>query len=248
VSVSSLFPLDFRAALAAWNNWSQAGSFSALAEFFLSSPAVIVGTIAAGLIWISILLWGHRAARRSALWVFVAALPVLFFSGTGERLMYTSLPGAAGALGILVATWHRTFVTVFTRAGRWIAPILIVIVLAFHVNWLDHKLRDWESAAELSHAIVGSLEQIAHQIPADAKVGFLDLPDNIDGAWVFRTGINHAFALYAGRPDVYAVQPTPQSPADWDDSILRYRWNGEEFVFTEAAEPDARTDPQSEEP
>lgn len=243
--VSTLFPLDFRSALAAWNNWYLHGDYGALTEFILGSPGVIVGTLVAVLVWLAIFLWGHRAARRLALWVLVAALPVIFFRGTGERLIYASLPGAAGAIAITLAVWHRSFVAAFQRVGRWISPALVVLVVALNVGWLGDRLRDWESASDLSHTIVEALERIAPQIPAGATVGFTNLPDNINGAWVFRTSINHAFALYAGRPDVRTQAPTPASPGDWDAHVLVYRWNGEDFVPTADAAQGARTTPQS---
>ncbi len=248
VAVSSLFPLDFRAALQAWNGWYLHGEFGALTEFILGSPGVIVGALVAMGIWCSIFLWGHRSAKRLAAWVFVAALPVLFFRGTGERLVYTSLPGAAGAIAITLAVWHRSFVAAFQRVGRWISPSLAIILLALHVGWLTDKLRDWQSAAELSRTIVTALTEIAPGIKPGATVGFTGLPDNINGAWVFRTGIDHAFALYAGRPDVHAVPATPGSPNDWDSTVVVYRWNGENFQITTDATPDARTVPQSAEP
>jgi len=244
--VSSLFPLDFRAALNAWNSWYLQGDFGALTQFIVGYPGVIVGTLVAIGLWGSIFLWSHPAAKRLAGWVFIAALPVLFFRGTGERLIYISLPGMAGAVAVILAVWHRSFVVAFARTGRWISPALVLVILAFNINWLYGNLRDWRSASELSRTVVSAL--VDTKIPAGTTVRFTGLPDNINGAWVFRLGIEDAFTLYANRPDVRVLPTRVFTPEDSDSAVLNYVWNGEQFTLTADAAPDAHTVPQSAEP
>jgi hypothetical protein len=245
VCVSSLFPLDFRAALHAWNRWYLDGQADALVEFILGYPGVLVGTFVAVVIWISIFLWGHRAAKRLAAWVFIAALPVLFFRGAGERLMYLSVAGMAGSIAVILAVWHRSFVAVFRHIGRWISPAMALLIIALNIGWLRERLRDWQTAGELSRTIVSALAEAATEMPSGASVRFNGAPDNVNGAWVFRLGIDDAFALYAGRPDVRAV---PARAFENDPAVLTYVWTGERFQLTSAATPDAHTIPQSAEP
>jgi hypothetical protein len=239
VCVANLFPLDFRAAVAAWSRWQAQQDWAVVSDFLLGYPEVIVGTVAAVVVWLAILLWAHPAARRLAGWMFVAALPVLLFRGSGERLLHLGGGGAAGAIAVLLAAWHRSFCIVFKRIGRFISPIGFIILFILNMMWLNAKLRDWAAAERLARRIVAAMAAQSPALPAGATVAFAGLPDNINGAWVFRLGAADAFTLFANRPDVTAVG----TPAD--TATIVWVWNGDRFAVTAPAAPDARTDPQS---
>jgi hypothetical protein len=242
VCVANLFPLDFRGALAAWNHWQVQRDWAALGDFVIGHPDVIVGTLVAIAAWLAILLWAHPAARRLAGWLFVAALPVLPFLGSGERLMHLGGAGAAGALAVMLAAWHRSFIIVFRRIGKVICPILLIVLVILNITWLSAKLRDWAAASRLARRIVAAMAAQSPALPAGATLAIAGLPDNINGAWVFRLGAADAFTLWADRPDVTAIAGSA------DTATVLWKWDGEQFAVTGSATPDGRTDPQSAAP
>jgi hypothetical protein len=230
VCVANLFPIDFRTSLEAWNRWYKAGEESALPVYLVSHPGIIVAVAVAVIFWLAVVLWGNRAARRMAVLMIVAALPILFFRGTGERLLYLSSAGSAAALGVMLAGWHSSFSGAFGRLGRLIAPCAAILLILLHASWLREKQANWETAAGLSRAIVDGAADLGRTLPPGATIQLTGLPDNIGGAWVFRSSIESAFRIYAGRPDVTVIPEQSDLPDTAQGALLRYRWDGTGFV------------------
>jgi len=233
VFVANLFPADFRTTLETWNRWYKAGEQSALPEFLVSHPGIIVASVVAAIFWMAVLLWGNRAARRMTVLMIVAALPVLFFRGTGERLLYLSSVGSAGTIAVMLAGWHISFREILGRAGRFIAPCIAIFLILLHASWLREKQANWETAAGLSRAIVDASVDIGPDLPPGAAVQLIGLPDNVEGAWVFRSSVESAFRIYAQRPDVTVIREPSDLPDSVRGRLLRYRWDGAGFVPSE---------------
>lgn len=231
VCVANLFPLDFRTALENWNRWYKSGEWSALPDFLMAHPGMIVGVLVASGFWLAVLLFGNRVARRLAVVTFVAAGPILLFRGTGERLVYLSSVASTGVLASILAGWHGAFREALGRAGRFVAPAILFILLGLHAGWLRHKAADWESASLLSRTITDSVRALAQDLPRNSTIQLSGLPDNVKGAWVYRTSIEYAFAVYSGRPDVKVI-PASEAAVTAADSIRCYRWDGIRFVPT----------------
>ena len=228
--VANLFPVDFRATLQAWNRWYKDGDLSAALAFVLAHPGIIVGSVIAVLFWVAVLLWGNRAARRLTLVMIVAALPVLFFRGTGERLLYLASTGAAGVFAVILAGWHISFRENMGRIGRWIAPAMAVALILLHAVWLRDKQVNWQTASELSRTVVDAAVQLGGRLPANAVVQLSGLPDNTGGAWVFRSSIESAFKIYTGRLDVTVTEDVSDHPDSLTRPRQHYRWDGTAFV------------------
>jgi hypothetical protein len=229
-AVANLFPADFREALEAWNRWYKAGEQSAVAGFLLSHPLIILGAFVAAVFWVALLFWGNRAARRMVVFSIFAVLPVLFFRGTGERLLYLSSVGSTGAIAVMLAGWHVSFGELLGRVGRFIAPGMAVLLIVLHVIWARERQANWESAADLSRTIVDASVSLAPSLPSEARIQFVGLPDNVGGAWVFRTSIESAFRIYSGRPDVTVIRESSDPPDSLEAALQRFQWDGTSFV------------------
>ncbi|HUU47122.1 MAG TPA: hypothetical protein VM118_15445 [Acidobacteriota bacterium] len=225
-AVANLFPLDFRALLDVWNQWSRTGTINGVSTYLLAHLGVIIALIAAAIFWLVLFLAGNAAARRLGLWVFVAGFPGFLLPGTGERLLYLGSVGGAGALGAIVAGWHGVFADVFGRRGRMIAPLLVVIVVLLHTVWLRERLRDWEAAAILSRKIVAALDETAGSADPQSTLRIAGLPDNINGAWVFRTSIDDAYRVFGSRRDITIIDYDAES----GPSTSLYCWDGRQFI------------------
>ncbi len=229
VCVANLFPLGFRTALEHWNKWYKSGELSAIPNFLLSHQGFVVGAVVAAIIWLTMILWGNRAARRLAIFMFVAAGPILLFRGTGERLVYLSSVGSAAAIAAVFAGWHVAFRETLGRPGRYIAAALVVILVVLNASWLRQKAANWETASQVSQTITSAARALAKDFPRGARIQVSGLPDNVDGAWVFRTSFQYAFAIYADRPDVTVI-PTTEASALSPGELRRFRWDGGAFV------------------
>ncbi len=230
VMTANLFPANFRKLLSVWNGWYQTHESSVVFDFVLSHLGIFTALTVALLFWIAMLLWGNRVARRFAWWMFIAAVPILFFRGTGERLLYLGSVGSSAAIAVLLAGWHQSFTDVLGRWGRVAMPAAFCVLILFHVVWLRSSLENWHDAATLSRTIVTAATELGRTLPPDAQIRFVDLPDNVGGAWVFRTSMDDAFRVYAGRPDVAVVTDTIPPTDTALKPVFTFRWNGSAFA------------------
>jgi hypothetical protein len=174
--------------------WIQAHPFAALIR-----ALVIVGLLIAGF-----LSWRRDAAafRRAtalAVWVVLAVLPVLSLfhvSPTleGSRYVYLPAVGFAMLLASLMAALART-------ASRDSAPVLIgalfLVFAAPSVRPLGAEIGRWNDAARLRDAILG---QVAGDVDFARCRSFTAAApvDNVDGAYVFRNGLDQALGSRRG--------------------------------------------------
>jgi hypothetical protein len=68
------------------------------------------------------------------------------------------------------------------------------VVVLFAVGVHGH-LRPWRDAAQSRDALLGAISQAA-QRERCSTVAVVDVPDNVDGAYVFRNGLAEALALH----------------------------------------------------
>jgi len=165
--------------------------------------------------------------------MMVAALPILLFRGTGERLLYLASAGSTGAIAVMLAGWHISFRESLGRAGRLIAPSVAIVLILLHASWLREKQINWQTASGLSRAIVDASADIGPSLPPGAVIHLSGLPDNVGGAWIFRTSIESAFRIYTGRLDVTVVRELSDLPDSLKGPCRDYHWDGTAFVPVE---------------
>jgi hypothetical protein len=158
------------------------------------------------------LLWGlDRATLKPlalvAVCIGLALSPVLPLSislGTpqSERLIYM-----ASAFAMLWLVW---FIALATQRTRVLVAIVIVLAVGNLVA-LRRINQSWEEAAGLIQTALPTFAEVlrTHGRPGQPLV-FLNVPDNVRGAYVFRRGFNEALRLAA--PD--------QLPAMADVGVL----------------------------
>jgi hypothetical protein len=190
--------------------WIQAHPFAALIR-----ALVIVGLLIAGF-----LSWRRddaacRRAAALAAWVVLAVLPVLSLlhvSPTleGSRYVYLPAVGFAMLLASLMAALART-------ASPDSAPVLIgalfLVFAAPSVRPLGAEIGRWHDAARLRDAILGQVARDAdfarcRSFTAEALV------DNVDGAYVFRNGLEQALGARRGGGST-GREPTNRCQVSW---------------------------------
>ena len=79
----------------------------------------------------------------------------------------------------------------------------LLVVATGLVAWQTHdRLDDWEFAAGLSHRLVQSAHAELGDLPGGATVIAADLPNTVNGAYVFREGFPAALRVTYGRADL----------------------------------------------
>lgn len=76
------------------------------------------------------------------------------------------------------------------KSGRWFV-LLSALILMYNIIFLELNNRNWQQASEA----VSSLLQIAKEKPADGKLYIVNLPDEKNGAFIFRVGFMDALLI-----------------------------------------------------
>ncbi len=213
--------------------------FRVTARLFLppvQSPLLFT-LLAAGLtITVSLMLFsvfrkrGHTAPGRSTRVVLPIVLmglaaslipfltSVSIHTSESDRMLY--LPSVFLCLlgGTVMEKLSRN-----TRSG----PILIVVITGLQIFFLEQGNRRWKEAG----AITSGLVQKAVPAGSDSSAFFIAVPDNIEGAYVFRQGFTDALVLN-GRDSVknkasFQAANTG-NPATMESTIgsgNRFAWN-----------------------
>jgi len=119
--------------------------------------------------------------------VFVPLLPISLHRTTfaGERYVYL-----ASVFFLLCVVWH---LSKFKNIARWKYGLAILLA-GFSMGMISHKLSAWEKASALSRQIVGSYAEL-EILPGEHLVS-AGLPDNVNGAEVFRNNLQQALQIY----------------------------------------------------
>jgi hypothetical protein len=102
-----------------------------------------------------------------------------------ERTVYLSSVGIAMGLGITFVGAYRAL-KADQRRARAIVAVAVVAYAAVSLSVLRYRSAAWGRAAEASEAILMDLRGRLPGLPADCRAVALNVPDNIEYAYVFR--------------------------------------------------------------
>jgi len=183
-------------------------------------PAAAIGVSALlALLMIGVLTAGRSTVRPvagAAAWILISVAPVFTWVVIGpnldqSRYLYLAAPAwsillAAVASGSTVRRW------------RTLAAALLVGVIALNLWATRRQLGAWTRAADARDRVIAATLTNA-DVRRCGEIRLDSLPDNVDGAYVFRNGAPQAMAA-AGNVVVH----------DEADAACRFRWDGLRLV------------------
>ena len=185
---------------------------------------LVAGLLFVGLVTAFLLHAGRtsstRAAVAGAAWVITAILPVfhVFFVSPdlqASRYLYLSSVGWA----VLIASLAADFPT--TNLWSRIVPRAVIIMFAAaSVFGVRMHLQPWIAAANLRDIVERQAAQDNRMRRCD-RILLANVPDSIDGAYVFRVGAREEFARALRLNAFVGNEPGPCS----------FRWDGETSTF-----------------
>jgi hypothetical protein len=157
-----------------------------------------------------------RRDARLALWILASIAPVftLFFVGEtleGSRYLYL----AAAAWALLVADLIASITDRVSRRSLTFGVAIAGVVLVFVLS-LQRELVVWRRAADLRDRVLSEAQVTLGASSCDRPT-FANVPDSVDGAYVFRNGFPEAVGLAAADPSRRAEE-------------CRFAWTGGGFV------------------
>jgi hypothetical protein len=166
----------------------------ALTDFFMANKLLygLIFFIIVGLIIYSLREYKFKAALLIDSYLFLI-LPVLllaynYFNDEGER--YNYLPSVMFCILLSLLVWQ-------IKKDKVKKIILLFGLLFYFAILLINKNYTWQLASQITKkTILTDLPQIVDLQKSDQHLLFIGLPDNLDGAQVWRNAITLAIKLY----------------------------------------------------
>lgn len=180
----------------------------------------IVALVRKRYMWLFALFWTFIAIAPYAGMTSTDAvelhLPVLILGVTGDRFLHYSAAGAS-LLVVMSAQWLLDEFQCLTHRSKWsgllkgaIGLTLLVFIVLNAYRIIEFEA-GWDNAGKIGNSIV----QQIHELIPNPSVGDVlcigNLPDNLNGKYIFRNGISQALYLAYSRDD-FAVRATVQPP------------------------------------
>jgi len=139
------------------------------------------------------------------LFIFIAVLPlfkILYISKTleGSRFLYLSSIGAC----MIIASLIKVNPFGKEKVRRTINLIIPIFVLIFFLGVIIGNSNSWIKASEISKKISYQAMEKIQDIKSKKVIYAVNLPDNYNGAYIFRNGFSSSLDLL-GKPDYLRI-------------------------------------------
>lgn len=189
-------------------------------EIVKQYPGAIAAIFLSALFYVAVLRKPNKIIYISFGFIIITILSFIWLIAY-ERYLY--LPSA----GFCILVIHFAYKQLDKgRVIKYISIILLMIFFVYNIIHLVNKRKNWEIAAEISKNTITEIILQTKELPAEAIVGFKDLPDNYMGAWILRGGIHAVPELFMNRKDLKFYNDY-QMPPDMPDKnkIYIYDYN-----------------------
>jgi hypothetical protein len=161
-----------------------------------------------------------RAFSLAVVLTIVALAPVILI--VSERTAFLSSIGVALAVSTaVVCIWDG--LTEHSECKRWMKQAVAVAAISYiatNASVLIYRSSWWGRAGEISETVLTQLDDQITELPADAEIWLVNLPDHLEYAYVFRNtfpaasellnSLNHDRNIQTVLDSELAVLPPPQ--------------------------------------
>jgi len=128
--------------------------------------------------------------RRTCMFLFVlmiaSYLPFFIVHGFADRFAYlASVPIAILLASMILSVDYGKF-------RRLAVPILIVVLVGYYGYSMQKRIVTWKEAGEITREITSGIKRLRPNLPADAVLHVLGVPEMYKNAYVFITGLEPA--------------------------------------------------------
>jgi len=175
---------------------------------------------------------GYTRALSFAVVLTIAALASVILI-VSERTAFVSSIGVVLALSILfVCGWNAV-----REYGKWakqVVTIAIILYIGTNASVLVYRGSRWGKAGETSRTVLMELNSQIVELPANAEVWLVNLPDHLEYAYTFRNTFPSASELLNYDHNIQVVldtELTMLSPQHREDYISQLRDHPSATVF-----------------
>jgi len=138
------------------------------------------------------------------------------FTPTQERYLY--LPSTIASIymvNLFFLFWTSRWVK--KKFIKALMLFCLILLSAISIKYLVNRVYDWKRASEIAGQVVNDFRIYARDIPREATIYFLNLPDNYHGSYIFRTHVKEAME-YGVSKEFRKIVVLPQTLGVGDSS------------------------------
>lgn len=192
-----------------------------IADLITLYPITFFAIILTIAIYIVILIKRNKIINFGFLFIFITIIPFMWLVGY-ERYLYLPSFGFAllsseylGNLYIKKKSIYKNFVIV-----------LLSFFFIYNIYSSMVKKENYEKASEIAFNGINEIVKASTDLPLNSDVYFRNLPDNYNGAWIFRDGVPYFSELYLNRIDLKFYKIYEEDVhTDLDKNIFVFNYN-----------------------
>jgi hypothetical protein len=83
--------------------------------------------------------------------------------------------------------------------------VILFLILSYNIFFLEKNNKNWIKASEITQAVINKTLEISRFEKNDGRTYFLNIPNEIEGAYVFRLGFPDALRIYKADSQRFVV-------------------------------------------
>lgn len=146
-----------------------------------------------------------------AVWFLLALLPTINIGVAYFRTYWASIGYVVVLVVALVYFDFGRISGALARFSKVLKILLFFAIFAYNLTITKGLNQNWEQASTITRNLPQQVISVLPTIPDNAELFFINVPDNINGAWVYHWGFQAAIRrVYMNRSiEVHNVYPYP---------------------------------------
>lgn len=193
---SFIFSLDFINIRDIYRQ-NNAGFYEVILSLIRQYPFAIAAVLLSAVIYLLIYLKRNKVITFGFIFIIVNMLPFMWIVSY-ERYLYLASFGFA----LLLAESFYLLYSSKKVVYKYSVLIILSLFLAYNVYNLCIKKENYNIASRISENGISEIVKVTSGLPGNSTVYLRNLPDNYNGAWIFRDGWQYFPELFLNRTDL----------------------------------------------
>ena len=193
---SFIFSLDFIKIRDIYKQ-NDVGFFDVITDLLHQYPFAFTAIMVSVIIYLVIYIKRNQVIRFGFIFIFISMIPFMWIVSY-ERYLYLPSFGFALLLAESIYLLYCSQKVVLKYSVMFILPVF----LYYNIYNLYFKKDNYNTASRISENGINEIVRVTSGLPRNSTVYLRNLPDNYNGAWIFRDGWQYFPELFLNRTDL----------------------------------------------
>lgn len=197
------------------HNINYTDTLVSLLKYYPFSVILIIFSI---FLFVLLFIKRNKIINFGFLFISLTILPFVWLTGY-ERYLYLPSFGFA-----LILTESLYYFYKKKNAYKMIVMLILSVFIVYNVYNIQEREYNWKKASDICKNAIEEIQKLSADFPPNSKVYFRDLPDNYNGAWIFRDGIQYVPDVILKRNDLFFSRV-------FEEDTVRTNLNNNIYIF-----------------